>query len=257
MLKKIVFFAVCFFSYAECATSYAQTVDDKNPFCRSISSFETHLQTYSQGKVWSGSSNGVEYDVYSSKGGLSLNQITEDGATWTVAYTASDGRKCLIATGTQWKDTFTSGWHVEKSPIPSDGKDASGKDRQKLSDDGLSTYLIGNTRLYMVGNCNNGYSLDEVLNTNPFVVGEGRIEAGSDRAQMYRMSVHHADYIFILSSVPSGEAGDTATWAMLFPLPVPNDDFTVWACTYIEAVGIHGQRWKREILRSVRKKARL
>ena len=253
-LKQFSYVAIWFLAYAIIAASYANPLHDNNPFCRSTSAFDKHLQRYNEEKVWSGSSNGTLYEVYSSIDGLIANKITQEGATWTVDYATSDGRKCLVATGVQWRGTSSSRWRVQKAPISKNEKGSAGEESQNLGDDGLSDYAIGNTRLHLVGSCNNGYSLDKVVTTNPFVIGEGRIEVGSDRLNKYTLSVHHADHLFILSSSPTSTTTDAATWAMLFPLPVPNEAFTVWGCTYIEAVGSHGQRSSHRSSRAIPKK---
>jgi len=130
MFKEISYVTIWFFVYAASTPSYAQTLHNNNPFCRSISSFNEHLQTYHEEKVWSGANNGTIYEVFSSIDGLTANKITQEGATWTADYTLSDGRKCLVATGVEWKDTFSPSWRVEKAPISKKEKALPAKDRK-------------------------------------------------------------------------------------------------------------------------------
>lgn len=217
-----------------------RSIHDSNPFCRSESTFSEHLATYNQVRIWTGSSGTNKYEIYSSKDSLAKNKVTADDATWTVDYVPLDGSRCLVATGIHWRGNL----HERVLGVPWTGraKDVTGQHNKNLKSRSVRGFAIGKTRLHSEGPCKNGYSLDKVLTLNPFVIGKGIIEEASDHVNEYSMSAHHPDYLFLLSSSPTSQVSSNATWAILYALSVTSSDFKPIGCTYIEAVGTHGQR---------------
>ena len=234
------------------APSNPQSLHDNNPFCRTYSSFNKHLKTYNEEKIWIGSSGGNTYELYSSKDGIIENNLTQMDATWTISYNSPEGKKCLVASGVRWDNSFSASARVQKVPSSrnlggSFEKKPNNEEPENARSKELSDFVIGNTRLKPVGSCDNHYSLSETVDKNPYVIGRGTVEVASDRAIEHTMSINHPDYLFILSSSPGSEKRVSNTWAILFPLLVANAEFTKFGCTYIEAVGVRGRRlrWTR------------
>lgn len=220
--------------------SVAQPAPGDNRFCRSVEEFNRHLAAYNEARIWSGSSGTSRYEIYSAREQWRAKKVTRANATWTVAYVLPDGRKCLVATGIRWEDSIDA--RVQTVPMTNEPEDMWSQDPESPRPREDSDFVIMNTRLKMVDACNNGYSLAEVVAKSPYVLGEGTVEEASDHVHEYAMSAHHPDHLFLLSSAPNGPRTMSASWAILYPLPVVDRDLTLWGCTYIEAVGTHGRK---------------
>lgn len=232
-------------------TAFAKRSHDDNRFCRSAANFNHHLAVYNEEKIWLGASGAKTYEIYSSQEGRRANRIVTKDATWTIAYALRDGRKCLVATGIRWEDSLDA--RVQKVPVARSLEDISSQEPGNPGAHEESDFVILNARLKAVDRCKNGYVLDEVLAKNPYVLGEGTVEEASDHRNEYTMSAHRSDYLFVLSSAPNGRQMKSATWAILFPLPVVDRDLALSGCTYIEAVGTGGRRLRRELRAKTRR----